>query len=88
MGRALLCLALALVAAPAGAQRYEIRPRIFDLNPHDGFLDPGSFTNPYELRGPQGVVGTIRPRVFDLDPADGFLDPGSVTNPYELELEE
>jgi hypothetical protein len=76
----LIALGLSASLALAG-DRFEIRPRIFDLNPRDGLLDPGSFANPYELHGPRGRLGEIRPRVFDLNLRDGFMDPRSFTNP-------
>jgi hypothetical protein len=82
----LLVLATAIVAPPAGAQQRDtLLPRYFDLNPHDGLLDPGSTANPWEARHEDGSRTIIRSRYFDLNPHDGLLDPGSPSNPYIIE---
>ena len=72
------------VPALAGDQTI-IRPRFYDTNPRDGFLDPGSWSNPYEFKRSDGSSGTIRPRFYDTDPHDGVLDPGSWSNPWVME---
>jgi hypothetical protein len=70
-------------------RKYIIRPRHYDLDPHDGFFDPGTWSNPYIVEDNYGhKVGTIRPRYYDLDPHDGFFDPGTWSNPYEIEFED
>ena len=28
-------------------ERWEIRPKYFDIDPNDGFMDPGNYLNPY-----------------------------------------
>ena len=28
-------------------ERWEIRPKYFDIDPNDGFMDPGNYFNPY-----------------------------------------
>ena len=76
-------------AVGARAETLQIKPKFFDINPHDGFMDPGSSSNPYAIQDRAGhQVGTIRPRFYDLNPRDGFMDPGSWSNPYEVETDD
>lgn len=62
---------------------YEIRPKYYDMRPNDGFLDPGSSSNPFVLQDKYGNDrGTIAPKYFDMVPGDGFMDKGTYANPY------
>jgi len=68
-------------------ERWEIRPKYFDIDPNDGFMDPGSYFNPYIIipDNPYEPQKEIRPKYFDIDPNDGFMDPGNYLNPYIIE---
>ena len=70
------------------AEEYTIRPRFPVLSPHDGFMDRGSWQNPYVIENQRGrEIGTIRPRFPDLDPNDGFMDSGTWQNPYVVDTD-
>ena len=72
-----------------GLFEYEIKPQTMDLNPNDGFMDAGSYTNPYTVTDNYGnEQGTIRPQTMDLYPNDGFMDAGTYSNPYIYETNE
>ena len=82
----LAILATIFLAGTAWAGDYTIRPRAPDFTPGDGFMDKGSYSNPYIIEDSHGrEVGTIRPRCPDLIPGDGFMEEGSFANPYEIE---
>ena len=70
-------------------ERWEIRPKYFDIDPNDGFMDTGSYSNPYIIipDNPYEPQKEIRPKYFDIDPNDGFMDPGNSLNPYIIEEE-
>jgi hypothetical protein len=80
---------LALVLAPAWCfawddhNTWELSPRYYDLNPYDGFFDPGTHNNPYVLKNPYHEY-EIRSKYPDLNPYDGFFDPGTYSNPYVI----
>lgn len=78
-----LALLLPFIAGTAFAERreYEIKPRTYDPIPNDGISDPGSYSNPYEIRQNGSTVGTIQPKYPDLFPGDGIGDPGTYSNP-------
>jgi len=68
------------------ASQYTIQSRFFDLTPNDGFMDEGSYANPYAVKDEYGQeIITIRPQYIDLVPGDGFMDAGSYSNPYIVE---
>ena len=66
------------------AGEWEIRPRMPDLTPNDGFFDAGSTFNPYVVTPPGGGLpsGEIHARYPDFTPHDGFFDSGSYSNPF------
>jgi len=78
---------LLFIGIALAGERWEIRPKYFDFDPYDNFLDPGSYLNPYIVipDNPYEPRYEIRPKYFDLDPYDGFMDPGSNLNPYIIE---
>jgi hypothetical protein len=81
----LLILLSFLFISIATAGEYEIKPKYYDLDPNDGFSDPGSRSNPYIIQDERGrEVGSIAPKYHDLDPNDGISDPGSRSNPYTI----
>lgn len=67
---------------------YELRSSYVDFDPEDGFMDAGSFHNPYGVYEHGERVGEVGTRYPDFDPRDGFLDPGSYANPYVFRVEE
>ena len=75
-----------ILTQPVFAERYEIKSRTPDFYPNDGFLEAGSYANPYIIIDESGQqVGTIRTRTPDFAPNDGFLEAGSYSNPYIFE---
>lgn len=59
-----------------------------DLTPNDGFMDAGSYTNPYVIKNQSGeTIAKIKPKYIDLEPNDGFMDAGTPLNPYVIEKE-
>jgi len=70
------------------ADEYIISPSVPDLTPGDGFMEAGSYENPYVIQTESGEeIGTISPQVPDLTPGDGFMEPGSYSNPYVIETD-
>ena len=72
----------------ACAEEYQIRTRHFDFQANDGFMDAGSYLNPYIIEDQSGrEIGQIRSQFPDFDPNDGFMDAGSYLNPYIVEVD-
>jgi hypothetical protein len=86
---ALILIALLLsVGLAYGQDKWTVEPMYPDLVPNDGFLDKGTWQNPYVIRDFLGnTKGTIKPLYPDLHPNDGFLDSGTVFNPWVIEPE-
>lgn len=85
--RKLLAILILLAIVPQMALAdWEIKPRYFDFDSNDGFMDAGTWSNPYEIEDSWGNTrGTVEPRYFDFDSNDGFLDAGSSSNPYIID---
>jgi len=64
-----------------------ITPQYHDINPNDGLMDAGSYSNPYVIKNGYETIGKIKPRYHDITPNDGLMDGGTIYNPYEVELE-
>ena len=77
---------LILFCTVACAEEMTIESRYMDLTPNDGFMDAGSYSNPYEVQDYYGNTrATIAPRYMDFDPDDGFMDAGTPINPYVVD---
>lgn len=81
-----LILISVLLTSFAIAEETEISPRYYDFDAYDGFMDPGSYSNPYVVKDSYGQeLGEIKPRYYDFDTNDGFMDPGTDSNPYVID---
>lgn len=81
----LAILTIVLFTFPVYADdEWEIKPKYPDLTPGDGFMERGSWINPYILKSDEGEEYEIKARFPDSDPNDGSLDPGSFLNPYRI----
>jgi len=87
----ILLVSLAAVlgfTAFAFAAEYIIEPRYPDLKPNDGFMDSGTWQNPYVVKDRYGrEKAVIRPRFPDFNPNDNFMDPGTPFNPWVIEAD-
>jgi len=87
--KTLLCLFL--LTGSALASDLTIRPRFPTIgNDPSGLMAPGSFSNPWVVRGDNGrEVGTIRPQFPSIgNPPSGLMAPGSFGNPYRLHFDD
>ena len=67
------------------AEETTVEPRIPDIVPGDGFMDAGTWQNPWVIKGPDGQEkGVMVPRIPDLVPGDGFMDAGTPQNPWVI----
>jgi hypothetical protein len=69
----------------AAAEEYTARPDVYDYERGDGYMEPGTDSNPYRLYDSSGNQrGTLEPSCRDYDPDDGYQDPGSPSNPWKV----
>ena len=85
----LFIIALLSLSIFAYAEQYEIKSKYFDIIPNDGFMDSGSYSNPFLIEGENGrKIAEIKPKYYDIDPDDGFMDAGSSFNPYIIDTDD
>lgn len=86
MKTVVLILMLVMIVVTAYGETWTIEPQYHDFTPNDGFMDTGTWQNPYEIKDSTGQErGTISPRYPDFFPDDGFMDVGTTSNPYEID---
>ena len=86
--KTILILIAILISAPAVAGEIIVQPMVPDLNPGDGFMEAGSYANPYLLIDSDTgrEIGTMQADMPDFNPGDGLMEKGSFVNPYRIRL--
>jgi len=60
-------LTICFLSINSYGSEYEIKPKYVDFNSNDGFMDVGSYNNPYVVKNQQGnEVAEIRPKFMDF----------------------
>ena len=85
----LIILTALLFATPVFSREIIVQPMVPDFNRGDGFMEEGSYANPYILMDSDTgeEVGRMTPMMPDLIPGDGFMEKGSFANPYVIETD-
>ena len=69
MKRFIIMLVVLTLCSTAYAKSIKIKPKHFDFDPDDGFLDPGSWSNPYIAEDEDGnEIGEVKPDPY----GDGY----------------